>query len=52
MTTISYTYEIERRDNCNFHGWIVLECSEYMEEEIFSTTSLEEAKAFVRDLSA
>lgn len=50
METISYT--LERLDTPNFHGWIVLEGSEGWEEEIFSSTSLEEALAFLHDLTA
>jgi hypothetical protein len=50
METISYT--LERRDTSNFHGWVVLECTEIWDEEIFSSTSLEEAQAFLNDLTA
>ena len=50
MKTVSYT--LERRDTRNFHGWIVLECYENWDEEIFSSTSLEEARAFLNDLIA
>ena len=50
METISYT--LERRDTLNFHGWIVLECCDSWEDEIFSSTSLEEAQAFLNDLIA
>jgi hypothetical protein len=50
METASYT--LERRDTINFHGWIVLECYENWDEEIFSSTSLEEAQAFLNDLIA
>jgi len=32
--------------------WVVFECSEYLEEEIFSSTSREEIDAFMRDLGA
>lgn len=49
METISYT--LERRDTSNFHGWVVLECTESWDEEIFSSTSLEEAQAFLNDLT-
>lgn len=52
MESISYTYEVKRVDTRNFHGWVVFECSEGMEEEIFSSTSYEEVKAFIHDLSA
>ena len=52
MDNISYTYTIERVDNRNFHGWVVFECSEGMEEEIFSSTSFDEIKAFIHDLRA
>jgi hypothetical protein len=50
MDSISYTYKLERRDTRNFHGWGVLECSDGMEEEIFSDTSLDVARAFMHDL--
>ena len=49
MDSISYTYEVERRDTCNFHGWVVFECSEYLEEEIFSSELRSEAEAILRD---
>ena len=49
METISYT--LERRDTPNFHGWVVLECDESWETEIFSSASLEEARAFLNDLT-
>ena len=52
MNTISYTYRTERRDTRNFHGWVVFECVDGYEEEIFSSTSLDEVKAFMRDLGA
>lgn len=52
MDTISYTYRAERMDTCNFHGWIVFECVDGYEEEIFSSTSLDEVKAFMHDLGA
>ena len=52
MDSISYTYEVERVDTINFHGWIVLECSEGMKEEIFSSTSRDEVSAFMKDLGA
>ena len=50
METISYT--LERRDTPNFHGWVVLECYENWDNEIFSSTSFEEARAFLNDLTA
>ena len=49
MDSISYTYKIERIDTRNFHGWAVFECSDGLEEEIYSTDSLEEARAFMKD---
>ena len=52
MENISYTYEVERVDTRNFHGWVVFECSEGMKEEIFSDASYEKVKAFMRDLGA
>ena len=52
MESISYTYEVERIDTVNFHGWIVLECSEGMKEEIFSSSSYKDIKGFMHDLGA
>ena len=52
MESISYTYEVERVDTINFHGWVVFECSECLMDEIFSSSSLDEIKAFMRDLGA
>ena len=52
MESISYTYEVERVDTINFHGWIILECSEGMKEEIFSSQSMAEIRAFMTDLGA
>lgn len=52
MNSISYTYKIERVDTRNFHGWVVFECSEGMEEEIFSNASYDKVTAFMRDLRA
>lgn len=52
MENISYTYEVQRVDTRNFHGWVVFECSEGMKEEIFSSTSHDEVKAFMADLGA
>ena len=52
MESISYTYKVERMDTRNFHGWVVFECSEGMEEEIFASSSREEVSAFMRDLGA
>ncbi len=45
-------YTLERRDTKNFHGWVVLACYESWDEEIFSSTSFEEARAFLNDLTA
>ena len=50
METVSYT--LERRDTKNFHGWVILECHDDWDDEIFSSTSLEEARAFLNDLTA
>ena len=44
------TYKLTRHDSRNFHGWIIWECSDGMEEEYFSTTSYEEARAMYNDL--
>lgn len=52
MNSISYTYKVERVDTRNFHGWVIFECSEGMKEEIFSSTSHEDIKNFMRDLGA
>lgn len=52
MENISYTYKLERVDTRNFHRYIVFECSEGMEEEIFSSVSYDEARAFMHDLGA
>lgn len=52
MDSISYTYEVERVDTRNFHGWVVFEVSPGMKEEIFSSSVLAEIKAFMRDLGA
>lgn len=52
MENISYTYKVRRVDNRNFHGWIVSECSEYLEEDIFSSSSLDDVKTFMRDMGA
>ena len=49
MKSISYT--LERLDTPTFHGWIVLEGSEGYEEEIFSSTSLEEALTFLYEMT-
>lgn len=52
MDSIKVTYELRRHDSPNFHGWIVWECSEGMEEVYFSSTSLADARAIMRDLGA
>lgn len=52
MDSIKVTYEIRRHDSPNFHGWIIWECSDYMEEVYYQSTSLEEARAVMRDLNA
>lgn len=52
MDSISYTYKLVRVDTRNFHGYVVFECSESMEEEIFSSTSYDEVSAFMQDLGA
>jgi len=44
------TYKLTRHDSRNFHGWIIWECSDGMEEEYFSTTSYEEAQTMYNDL--
>ena len=50
MKTVSYT--LERYDTRNFHGWVVFECSDGYEEEIFSSTSLKEAQTFLNEMVA
>ena len=52
MDGITYTYEVERIDTINFHGWVIFECSEGMKEEIFSSDSMDEIRAFMADLGA
>ena len=52
MDSISYTYKVERMDTRNFHGWVIFECSEGMEEEIFASHSMDEIRAFMADLGA
>lgn len=41
----SYTYTIERKDTKNFHGWMVIENSEGLENVVHSCHDLDEAKA-------
>ena len=48
--SIKVTYELRRIDTRNFHGWAIFECSDYMEELYFQTTSLDEARAVLSDL--
>ena len=50
MDSIKVTYELRRHDSTHFHGWIVWECSEGFENEYFSSTSYEEARAIYEDL--
>lgn len=52
MDSIKVTYELRRHDSPNFHGWIVWECSEGMEEEYYSSVSLSDARNVMRDLGA
>ena len=52
MESFSYTYEVERIDTLNFHGWAVFECSPGMKAEIFHSSSLPEIQAFMKDLGA
>ena len=52
MDEFTYTYEVERVDTANFHGWIVLECSIGMKETIYRDTNLDNIKAFMHDLGA
>ena len=48
----TYTYELERLDTPNFHGWVVFECSEGMKEEYYKDPSIENCRAVMRDLGA
>jgi hypothetical protein len=50
MDSIKVTYKLRRHDSSRFHGWIVWMCYEGVEEEYFSTTSYDEARAFLADL--
>ena len=50
MDSIKVTYELRRHDSTHFHGWIVWECCEGFENEYFSSTSYEEARAIYEDL--
>jgi len=47
---VTYSYEVRRVDTVNFHGWVVVEISDGMEEDIFASSSLDEVRAFTRDL--
>lgn len=45
---VTYSYKIEWiRDK-----WVVFECTDWLEEEIFSSELRAEAEAFLRDLGA
>jgi len=48
MENTCVTYEVERING----WWVVFECHEDYEKEIFSTSTLSEAKEFVRDLQS
>ena len=48
---VTYKYVLNRFDTPNFHGWVIFECSDGLEELIYSSTSLKEAKAFLHDLT-
>jgi hypothetical protein len=50
MDGIKVTYKLERHDSTHFHGWIVWECYDGVEEEYFSSTSFDEANAIFNDL--
>lgn len=52
MNEFTYTYKAVRVDTPNFHGWVVFECVDGYEEEIYSDTVLEHVKAFMNDLGA
>lgn len=47
---VTYSYDVRRVDTINFHGWVVVEISDGMKEDIFSSSSLAEVRAFMRDL--
>lgn len=46
--SISYSYKIEWLRG----RWVVLECSEYLEEELFASELRADAEAFLCDLQA
>lgn len=48
--SIEVTYLVERRDTPNFHGWIIFECSDGLEEQYFSSANWSEVRAVLRDL--
>lgn len=52
MDCIEVTYELRRHDSSHFHGWIVWECSDYMESVYYQSESLEDCRAIMRDLGA
>ena len=52
MKDFSCTYEVERVDTRNFHGWAVFECTPGMKAEIFHSSSMPEIQAFMNDLGA
>ena len=47
---VTYSYDVRRVNTINFRGWVVVEISDGMEEDIFSSSSLDEVRAFMRDL--
>lgn len=50
MNSIKVTYELRRHDSTRFHGWIVWECSDGMEEIYYQSTSFDDANAVFKDL--
>lgn len=49
--SINVTYRLERKVTKNFQGWIIWQCYEGVEEEYYSTSSYQDAREMLRDLS-
>jgi len=52
MDSIEVTYELRRFDTAHFHGWIVWEIYDGVEDVYFSSPSFEEARDVFKDLTA
>lgn len=50
MDSIKVTYELRRFDTEHFHGWVVWEIYEGVEDVYFSSPSYEDALAIFKDL--